>query len=47
MTEAGFPDIEGDSWVGVLVPAKTPKDVVTFLHREIIKIMALPDMRIG
>jgi tripartite-type tricarboxylate transporter receptor subunit TctC len=45
MTEAGYPDIEGDSWVGVLVPAGTPKDIVTLLHREIVKIIALPDMK--
>jgi tripartite-type tricarboxylate transporter receptor subunit TctC len=25
MAEAGYADIEGDSWVGVLVPAETPK----------------------
>jgi tripartite-type tricarboxylate transporter receptor subunit TctC len=45
MTEAGYPDIEGDSWVGVLVPARTPKEVITLLHREIAKILALPDIK--
>jgi len=45
MTEAGYPDIEGDSWVGVLVPARTPKVVITLLHREITKILALPDIK--
>jgi tripartite-type tricarboxylate transporter receptor subunit TctC len=45
MTEAGYPDIEGDGWVGVLVPARTPKDIVTLLHREIVRIIALPDMK--
>jgi tripartite-type tricarboxylate transporter receptor subunit TctC len=45
MTEAGYPGIAGDSWVGVLVPAGTPKEIVTLLHREIAKIIALPDMR--
>jgi tripartite-type tricarboxylate transporter receptor subunit TctC len=44
MAEAGYPDIEGDSWVGVLVPAGTPKEVITTLHREVVKIVALPDM---
>src|SRR5436190_1504849 len=28
MTEAGYPEIEGDSWVGILVPAGTPADTV-------------------
>lgn len=45
MGEAGYRDIEGDSWVGVLVPAGTPKEIITALHREIVKIMALPDMK--
>jgi tripartite-type tricarboxylate transporter receptor subunit TctC len=45
MTEAGYPNIEGDSWVGVLVPAGTPKEVITTLHREVVKIVALPDMK--
>ena len=45
MTEAGYPNIEGDSWVGVLVPARTPKEVITLLHREIAKILALPDIK--
>jgi tripartite-type tricarboxylate transporter receptor subunit TctC len=45
MTEAGYPDIQGDSWVGVLIPAGTPKEIGMLLHREIIKIVALPDMK--
>jgi tripartite-type tricarboxylate transporter receptor subunit TctC len=45
MSEAGYPDIEGDSWVGVLVPAGTPKEIVTTLHHEVVKITVLPDMK--
>jgi tripartite-type tricarboxylate transporter receptor subunit TctC len=45
MTEAGYPEIEGDSWVGVLVPAGTPKDIISLLNREVVKIIALPDMK--
>jgi tripartite-type tricarboxylate transporter receptor subunit TctC len=45
MAEAGYPDIEGDSWVGVLVPAGTPKDIITLLNREIVTIISQPDMR--
>jgi len=45
MTEAGYPELAGDNWMGVLVPAGTPKDIVTLLHREIIKTIALPDMK--
>jgi tripartite-type tricarboxylate transporter receptor subunit TctC len=45
MTEAGYPDIQGDTWVGILVPAGTPKDIVALLHRETAKIIALPDVK--
>ncbi len=45
MAEAGYPDMEADSWVGVLVPARTPKEIVTTLNREIVKIIAMPDMQ--
>jgi tripartite-type tricarboxylate transporter receptor subunit TctC len=45
MTEVGYPQIEGDSWVGILVPAGTPADVIAVLHRESAKVLAQPDMR--
>jgi tripartite-type tricarboxylate transporter receptor subunit TctC len=45
MAEAGFPQIEGDSWVGVLAPAGTPKEIISLLNREIAKIIATPDMQ--
>jgi tripartite-type tricarboxylate transporter receptor subunit TctC len=44
MAESGYPQIEGDSWVGVLVPAGTSKDIINLLNREIVSIMAMPDM---
>ena len=43
--EAGYPDIAGDNWQGLIVPAGTPKDIIALLHREIVTIMALPDIR--
>jgi tripartite-type tricarboxylate transporter receptor subunit TctC len=45
MAEAGYPEIKGDSWVGVLVPAGTRTDIISLLQREIAKIMAVPDMQ--
>src|SRR2546430_2544306 len=42
---AGYPGLEGDAWVGFLVPAGTPKEIVTLLHREIAKMIALPEMQ--
>ena len=43
--EAGYPAIQGDSWVGVLVPAGTPNEIIGALRREIVRIIALPDVR--
>jgi tripartite-type tricarboxylate transporter receptor subunit TctC len=45
MTEAGYSGIAGDSWVGVLVPAGTPRAIAALLHREIARIIAVPDMK--
>ena len=44
MAEAGYPNIEANQWVGLLVPAGTPKDIVTLLNREIVRSIALADM---
>jgi len=45
MTEAGYPDIEGENWQAVLVPAGTPRDITALLNREIAAILAQPDMK--
>ena len=42
MTEAGYPQIEGDSWIGVLVPAGTQEDIVGLLNRAITGIITSP-----
>jgi tripartite-type tricarboxylate transporter receptor subunit TctC len=42
---AGYPGLDGDGWVGVLAPAGTPKEIVTLLNREIVRIIALPEMQ--
>ena len=45
MTEAGYPDIEGDTWVGVLVPIGTDPQIIALLNREIVKIVQLAGMK--
>jgi tripartite-type tricarboxylate transporter receptor subunit TctC len=42
---AGFPSLVGDGWVGALLPAGAPKDVIALLNREINKTIALPELR--
>ncbi len=45
LAECGYPDIEGDSFVGFLVPAGAPKDVIALLNREIVRSLSTPDMK--
>jgi tripartite-type tricarboxylate transporter receptor subunit TctC len=45
MAEAGYPGITGEEWYGVVAPAGTPKDIITLLNREIVAIMARPDIK--
>ncbi|MGH6770471.1 MAG: Bug family tripartite tricarboxylate transporter substrate binding protein [Xanthobacteraceae bacterium] len=42
---AGYPGLDGDGWVGALVPAGSPREIVTLLNREINKIIALPESK--
>ena len=44
IAEAGYPGLDGDGWIGVLVPAAAPKEIVDVLHREIVKAVTQPDM---
>jgi tripartite-type tricarboxylate transporter receptor subunit TctC len=43
--EAGYAGIVGDNWQAVVVPAGSPKETIAFLHREIVKIIALTEIK--
>jgi tripartite-type tricarboxylate transporter receptor subunit TctC len=43
-TASGASDFEAVSWHVLVVPAKTPKEIVDRLHAEMTKIMADPEM---
>lgn len=43
--EAGLAGFEAGSWYGVLAPAGTPREVVTRLHGETVRMLGLPDVR--
>jgi tripartite-type tricarboxylate transporter receptor subunit TctC len=43
--QAGYPDIRGDNWVGVLVPAATPNEIVSTLHRACVDALSRPDIK--
>ena len=45
MAEAGLRDFEVSSWSGVFAPARTPPEIIARWHREVARILALPDVR--
>ena len=45
MAESGLPGFEFNNWFGVLGPAGMPAPLVARLNAELVKMMALPDVR--
>jgi tripartite-type tricarboxylate transporter receptor subunit TctC len=45
IAEAGYPELDADAWIGVLVPTGTPKEIVTVLHDETVKILTSPETK--
>jgi tripartite-type tricarboxylate transporter receptor subunit TctC len=45
MDEAGVPGYEATIWLGVMVPAATPKPIIAKLNAEIRKTLAQPDLK--
>ena len=44
VAESGLKGFEVKSWNGVVVPTGTPKEIIDLLHREIVKLVADPDV---
>ena len=45
MTELGFAQVAASIWYGMLVPAGTPKALITKLNAEANKALAMPDVK--
>ena len=45
VAEAGVPGYEVTVWFGLVAPAGTPREVVDKLNAEVLKILAMPDVR--
>ncbi|MGZ5036368.1 MAG: tripartite tricarboxylate transporter substrate binding protein [Usitatibacter sp.] len=45
VAEAGVPGYELTVWFGLVAPAGTPREVVGKLNAEVLKILAMPDVR--
>lgn len=45
VAEQGFAGYEVSGWFGMLAPTGTPKNVITLLNGEIVKVLRQPDVR--
>ena len=45
MAESGYPGFEAVPWFGLMAPAGTPVAIVERLHRDTVRVLALPDIR--
>ncbi|RPJ46838.1 MAG: tripartite tricarboxylate transporter substrate binding protein [Betaproteobacteria bacterium] len=43
--ESGVPGYDANQWYGVLTQAAVPRDIVTKLHADIVKVLARPDVK--
>jgi len=45
IAEAGYPDYHATGWWGVVLPAATPKPIISKMHTDIIRLLKMPDVR--
>ena len=44
VAELGYKDFDVSTWYGLFLPAGTPKEIVTTVHNEVDKLLAMPDV---
>ncbi len=45
IAEAGLKGFEANNWYGILVPAKTPRDIINRLNKEVVAVLGLLDVK--
>ena len=45
IAEAGLASFDVNGWYGLYAPAGTPKDIITRLNAEVVRILAMPDVK--
>ncbi|MGH8661387.1 MAG: Bug family tripartite tricarboxylate transporter substrate binding protein [Burkholderiales bacterium] len=45
IAEAGVPGYEASPWYGLMVPSRTPTEIISRLHAESVKALARPDVK--
>jgi tripartite-type tricarboxylate transporter receptor subunit TctC len=43
--ESGIPGFEAVSWIGALVPAGTPREIVDRIHVDLVAVLRMPDLQ--
>jgi tripartite-type tricarboxylate transporter receptor subunit TctC len=44
VAESGYPGFEASNWHGIVVPAKTPKEIIAVIHSAAITALKRPDI---
>lgn len=45
IAEAGVPDFEVTAWFGFMAPGATPQPIISKIHADVVKALAMPDVR--
>ena len=45
IAEAALPGYEAVTWWGLLGPARLPREIVTKIHADVVKVVQMPDVR--
>lgn len=45
MAEMGYPGFEAVPWFGLLAPTGTSQEIIDTVHRDTVKVLAMPDVR--
>jgi tripartite-type tricarboxylate transporter receptor subunit TctC len=45
VVEAGLPHFIVGNWFGLVAPKGTPKEIVNWLHKEVVRALATPEVR--
>jgi tripartite-type tricarboxylate transporter receptor subunit TctC len=45
LQESGVPDVDGTNWTMLLAPKGTPQPIIDKLNAEVVKILAMPDVK--
>jgi tripartite-type tricarboxylate transporter receptor subunit TctC len=45
LSESGIPGFEALTWLGLLAPAGTPANVVSFINKEVVNVLDSPNVK--